>query len=87
MGNQASGYRGGGQDILGDSVGCLKLVEVKCVFKSENGRVRWYVVLVDGRGVCLVQSCMVDEGSFEEFWRIEMKSPFFRVSGCVSSGL
>ena len=85
MGNYTSGYRGGGQDILSDSVGCLKLVDIKCVCS----RVR--MVALGGTWFWLMGE---ESALFEVAWWMkvalrnsgEKKLPFFRVSGCVSSG-
>ena len=47
-------------------------VEVKRVFKSEDGRVRWWFWLIGDEFILN----MIDRGSFGEFWKIEKKSPF-----------
>ena len=47
-------------------------VEVKRVFKSEDGRLRWWFWLMGEESALK----LVDEGSFGEFWKIEKKSPF-----------
>ena len=47
-------------------------VEVKRVFKSEEGRFRWWFWLTGDESVLK----LVDGGSFGEFWKVEKKSPF-----------
>ena len=47
-------------------------VEVKRVFKSEEGRYRWWFWLMGDESVLKV----VDQGSFGDFWKIESYSPF-----------
>ena len=47
-------------------------LEVQRVYKSEDGRVRWWFWLMGEESVLK----LVDGGSFGEFWKIEKKSPF-----------
>ena len=47
-------------------------VEVKRVFKNENGRYRWWFWIYGGESVLK----LLDEVSFGVYWKIEKKSPF-----------
>ena len=47
-------------------------VEVKRVFKSDNGRFRWWFWLYGDEPVLE----LLDQGSFGVYWKIEKKSPF-----------
>ena len=47
-------------------------VEVKRVFKSEDGRVRWWLWLEDEESVLK----LIDDAHFGDFWKIETRPPF-----------
>ena len=47
-------------------------LEVSRVFKSEEGRYRWWFWLVGDE--CVLK--LVDEGNFGEYWKVERFSPF-----------
>ena len=47
-------------------------IEVKRVFKSEDGRCRWWFWLIGEESILK----LVDRGDYGGFWKVEKKSPF-----------
>ena len=60
------------REFIVKSVPGAASVEVKRVFKSEDGRVRWWFWLEGEESVLK----LLDGVDFGEFWRIEKRSPF-----------
>ena len=57
-------------------------VEVKCMCKSEDGRVRWWFWLMGDESVLN----LVDGGDFEEFWKVEKSHLFLESEFWVIEG-
>ena len=76
LGNQKSNHRRRGQGFLGEEGPEVESVEVKRVFKSEEGRYRWWFWLMGDESVLKV----MDQVTFGDFWKIESYSPFLELA-------